>query len=127
MQVVRQHLPSQQLALRFNIDATKRGNAARFINHRCGDPNTTLVIVWRSGSLLPVVAVVARVNIKMGEEITFSYGDGLSVDDVPETASGQAPGHCKPKGDACTSQPCLCGSSYCKGFMPIRVPKALQS
>ena len=33
-QVVREQLPSGQAALRINIDATVKGNVARFFSHR---------------------------------------------------------------------------------------------
>ncbi|KAJ6763258.1 HISTONE-LYSINE N-METHYLTRANSFERASE SETMAR [Salix purpurea] len=33
--VVREHLPSGKACLRINIDATRTGNVARFINHSC--------------------------------------------------------------------------------------------
>lgn len=117
VQVVRQHLPSQQLALRFNIDATRRGNAARFINHRCGDPNTQLVIVWASGALLPVVAVVARWDICKGDEITMSYGEEV---DIKHADGHQAAG--EEEEGSFIAQTCLCSSSYCKGFLPMRLP-----
>lgn len=34
MQVVREHVGQTGLVLRLNIDATHRGNVAKFINHR---------------------------------------------------------------------------------------------
>jgi [histone H3]-lysine36 N-dimethyltransferase SETMAR len=120
IQVVRQHMPSGSLVMRFNIDATKRGNAARFINHRCGDPNTTLVIVWQAGVLLPVVAVVARADIQQGEELTFSYGDEVGSVDTLAEAGGSLN---EVEGQSCITQPCFCDSSFCKGFMPVRVPR----
>jgi len=41
LQVVREILPSQSSAVRINVDATRRGNVARFMNHRsCPSPAT---------------------------------------------------------------------------------------
>lgn len=36
--VVRENLPSGNAALRLNVDATRKGNVARFFNHRCSLP-----------------------------------------------------------------------------------------
>jgi SET domain-containing protein len=109
--------------MRFNIDATRRGNAARFINHRCVDANTTLIIVWTSGALLPVVAIVARKNIETGEEITFSYGEEDIASEVPQEVVFERHGLSLPQQGNPTNimyQPCLCGSSFCKGIMPMQ-------
>lgn len=41
LQVVREVLPSGEASLRVNIDATAKGNLARFFNHRCASvPNS---------------------------------------------------------------------------------------
>ena len=58
-QVVRETLPSG-LTLRANIDATLKGNIARFINHSCDGGNLRLALVHRRGALLPAVALIAR-------------------------------------------------------------------
>lgn len=43
-QVLREWLPSGTAAMRLNIDATKRGNLARFFNHSCGGGNLKLLL-----------------------------------------------------------------------------------
>jgi SET domain-containing protein len=48
------------------IDATRRGNGAKYINHSC-DPNCESVIVGDR------VFIEARRGIKIGEEITYDY------------------------------------------------------
>ena len=104
LQVIRQWLPSRQVALRVNVDATRRGNAARFANHRCGDPNMALVLVRNRGCALLRPVLVTRLPVSCGEELTFSYGS-------PQAYS---PGCDK------AAQRCLCGSAACRGGMPLQ-------
>ncbi|XP_010245028.1 PREDICTED: histone-lysine N-methyltransferase SUVR3 isoform X2 [Nelumbo nucifera] len=47
--VVREHLPSGKACMRVNIDATRVGNIARFINHSCDGGNLMTVLVRSSG------------------------------------------------------------------------------
>ncbi|KAK2995256.1 hypothetical protein RJ640_012024 [Escallonia rubra] len=42
--VVREHLPSGNICIRINIDATRIGNVARFINHSCDGGNLSTVL-----------------------------------------------------------------------------------
>ncbi|KAJ8763166.1 hypothetical protein K2173_025551 [Erythroxylum novogranatense] len=95
--VVREHLPSGKVCLRINIDATKIGNAARFINHSCDGGNLFTVLVRNSGAILPRVCFFASKDIKEGEELTFSYGET------------RVSSKCLP---------CFCGSSCCFGTLP---------
>ncbi|XP_047056592.1 histone-lysine N-methyltransferase SUVR3 [Lolium rigidum] len=95
--VIREHLPSGRSCMRVNIDATKVGNVARFINHSCDGGNLQPVLVRSSGALLPRLCFFAARDIAEGEEITFSYGDA----------------RLKTKG-----LPCFCGSSCCPGVLP---------
>ncbi|CAK7341531.1 unnamed protein product [Dovyalis caffra] len=95
--VVREHLPSGKACLRINLDATRTGNVARFINHSCDGGNLTTRLVRNSGSLLPRLCFFASRNIKEGEELTFSYGE-MRV---------------RSKG-----LQCFCGSSCCFGTLP---------
>eukprot|EP00892_Ulva_mutabilis_P009301 jgi/Ulvmu1/6743/UM030_0078.1 len=139
--VVRQHLPSGNAAVRFNIDATLHGNVARFVNHRCGDPSAVLVIVWRSGEYMPVVALVSRLEMQIGDEVTWSYGDMSPPERGPvdpsisspcqdvmteedralqEGEPQEFPQHAAPSAEESRREVCLCGSSMCTGFMPLR-------
>eukprot|EP01104_Vermistella_antarctica_P015786 TRINITY_DN524_c0_g1_i3.p1 TRINITY_DN524_c0_g1~~TRINITY_DN524_c0_g1_i3.p1 ORF type:complete len:244 (+),score=36.68 TRINITY_DN524_c0_g1_i3:877-1608(+) len=54
------------------IDATHYGNVSRFINHSC-DPNLSALPV-RVDSIVPHVAFFSLRPIRVGEELTFSYG-----------------------------------------------------
>lgn len=95
--VIREHLPSGKACLRVNIDATRIGNVARFINHSCDGGNLLSILVRNTGSLLPRLCFFAKRDIVEGEELTFSYG----------TASVRSNG-----------LPCFCGSSCCLGVLP---------
>lgn len=83
--------------MRINIDATRVGNFARFINHSCDGGNLSTVLVRSSGALLPRLCFFASKNILEGEELTFSYGD------IRLGKKGLQ---------------CFCGSSSCFGILP---------
>lgn len=72
--VIREYLPSGKACLRINIDATKVGNVARFINHSCDGGNLLPTLVRSSGSILPRLCFFASRDICEGEELTFCYG-----------------------------------------------------
>ncbi|KAI9093700.1 hypothetical protein K1719_027149 [Acacia pycnantha] len=95
--VVKEHLPSGRACLRMNIDATRIGNVARFINHSCDGGNLTTKLVRRSGALFPRLCFFALEDIERDEELTFSYGEIRT----------------RPMG-----LPCFCGSSSCFGTLP---------
>lgn len=95
--VVREHLPSGKACLRMNIDATRVGNVARFINHACDGGNLSTVVVRSVGSMLPRLCFFASKDIKEGEELTFSYGE------IRVRSKGLQ---------------CFCGSSPCFGILP---------
>lgn len=95
--VVREHLPSGRACLRMNIDATRIGNIARFINHSCDGGNLSTTLVRSSGSILPRLCFFASKDIKEGEELTFSYGE------IRVRSKGL---------------PCFCGSTCCFGILP---------
>ena len=60
---------------KFDIDAPKRGNCMRFVNHSC-EPNTRTAPVHLPTSAVPVLAFYAVRNIPQGAELTVSYGEG---------------------------------------------------
>lgn len=95
--VVREHLPSGRACMRINIDATKVGNVARFINHCCDGGNLSIEVVRSSGVLLPRLCFFATRDIQENEELTFSYGE------VRLREKGMQ---------------CFCGSSSCFGVLP---------
>jgi len=83
------------------IDAGRRGNAARFINHSC-QPNCESII--DKGR----VFIEATRGIQRGEELTYDYHlqrDGLS------------------SSKARSLYPCHCGSRNCRGTLIDTAPK----
>lgn len=95
--VVKEHLPSGNVCMRINIDATRIGNIARFINHSCDGGNLCTLIVRSSGALLPRVCFFSSRVIQENEELAFSYGDTT----VNSTGSQ-----------------CFCNSASCRGILP---------
>ena len=85
------------------IDATRNGNAARFINHGC-DPNCESVIDDRR------VFIEALRTIAPGEELNYDYQIGRAKDDPPDVDEVFA---------------CRCGAAKCRGTMlwPAKRPQ----
>jgi hypothetical protein len=82
--VIREHLPSGKACLRVNIDATRVGNVARFINHSCDGGNLHPVLVRGSGLLLPRLCFFALLpgiswREKSSPSITVMLGLGPRV------------------------------------------------
>lgn len=77
------------------IDAAKRGNVSRWINHSC-DPNCEAVI--EKGR----VFIHALRDIKKGEELGYDY---FFVLDEPHNKKNKA------------LYPCRCGSKHCRGTL----------
>lgn len=89
--------------MRINIDATRRGNVARFANHACGSAaNLDLCLFWQAGRVLPRVALVTRRAIAPGEELCFEYGAPKCVESAADV-------------------PCSCGGAACLGAMPLHL------
>lgn len=95
--VVREHLPSGNACLRLNIDATRIGNVARFVNHSCDGGNLSTKLVRSTGSLFPRLCFFASKDIQEDEELTFSYGE------IRKRSNGL---------------PCYCNSPSCFGTLP---------
>lgn len=76
------------------IDATTRGNIARFINHSC-DPNCLVKIVDVQGQ--KKLNVIAKRPIEVNEELTIDYNF------IPAAAGGRIP--------------CFCGAAMCRQYM----------
>ncbi|KAJ4490024.1 hypothetical protein J3R30DRAFT_3277112 [Lentinula aciculospora] len=74
------------------VDATKKGNLGRLINHSC-DPNCTAKIITISGE--KKIVIYAKQDIELGDEITYDYHFPFEQDKIP----------------------CLCGSAKCRGFL----------
>nr|XP_027066114.1 histone-lysine N-methyltransferase SUVR3-like [Coffea arabica] len=95
--VVKEHLPSRDVCMRINVDATRVGNVARFINHSCDGGNLDTIILRSSGSVLPRICFFSSRDVQNNEELKFSYGD------IRLKKQGL---------------PCFCGSSCCFGVLP---------
>ncbi len=77
------------------IDATKKGNLARFINHSC-DPNCQTKVVQSGGrQRIAIYSLRDGRGVKMGEELTYDYKFPLEEDKIA----------------------CLCGAKKCRGFL----------
>ncbi|KAJ2980176.1 hypothetical protein NUW54_g11041 [Trametes sanguinea] len=74
------------------VDATKKGNLGRLINHSC-DPNCTAKIITISGE--KKIVIYAKQDIELGSEITYDYHFPIEQDKIP----------------------CLCGSAKCRGTL----------
>ncbi|CAN1176388.1 Histone-lysine N-methyltransferase SUVR4 [Linum perenne] len=87
------------------LDATKYGNVARFINHRCHDANLTNipVEVETPDRHYYHVALFTVREVKAQEELTWDYGIDFDDHDHPIKAFK-----------------CLCGSRFCRDKKPKR-------
>ncbi|KAG6840859.1 hypothetical protein C0991_003662 [Blastosporella zonata] len=74
------------------VDATKKGNLGRLINHSC-DPNCTAKIITINGE--KKIVIYAKQEIELGDEITYDYHFPFEQDKIP----------------------CLCGSAKCRGYL----------
>eukprot|EP01126_Amoeba_proteus_P009095 TRINITY_DN13450_c0_g4_i2.p1 TRINITY_DN13450_c0_g4~~TRINITY_DN13450_c0_g4_i2.p1 ORF type:complete len:341 (+),score=84.40 TRINITY_DN13450_c0_g4_i2:58-1023(+) len=77
------------------VDATLKGNMARFINHSC-DPNAKTDHIYYNNQTK--IVIYARRDIRPGEEISYDYLFAIDEGD---------------------KVPCTCGASKCKGFMNV--------
>ncbi|TPX54319.1 histone-lysine N-methyltransferase [Powellomyces hirtus] len=74
------------------IDATKRGNMARFINHNC-EPNCSAKVITVAGQRR--IVIYAHRDIQEEEEITYDYQFPIEDEKIP----------------------CLCGAPGCRGTL----------
>ncbi|GAA5875662.1 hypothetical protein JCM3774_002574 [Rhodotorula dairenensis] len=75
------------------VDATKKGNLGRLINHCCA-PNCTARIITING--VKKIVIYAKANIEPGEEVTYDYHFPIEEDN---------------------KIPCLCGADTCKTWL----------
>ena len=100
--IFKEHTQSRILVT--TVDATRKGNLARFINHSC-QPNLSVVPV-RSNSVIPRLCLFACRDISPGDELTFSY--------FGKTGSEAA----LSSGVSCGPKRCWCGADGCIGYLP---------
>jgi len=74
------------------VDATLKGNAARFINHSC-EPNCFSKIISVDGCKKIVIFAIRRINV--GEELTYDYKFAPEDDKLP----------------------CYCGAKKCRKYL----------
>lgn len=84
-----------RLDLTYVVDASNRGNLARFVNHSC-DPNCTAKVVQIEGA--QHIVFYARRPIGFGEEITYDYKFAIEEDPAKKIR-------------------CLCGTSACRKYL----------
>eukprot|EP00210_Caulerpa_lentillifera_P003677 g3510.t1 len=102
--VIREVLSSGS-CLRTNIDGTRKGNVARFLNHSCDGGNLRVEIEREAEIMIPRVCFYANVDIHEHEELTFFYVNiNAEREDPPLTRMER----------------CFCGSDSCCGFLPNR-------
>ncbi|XP_017855953.1 PREDICTED: probable histone-lysine N-methyltransferase set-23 isoform X3 [Drosophila arizonae] len=77
---------------------SKRGNIGRYLNHSC-QPNCKILPV-RTNCPIPKIGIFAKRDILANEELCFHYAGGDSYNGM------------------LNGKPCLCGSTYCNGFIP---------
>ena len=78
-----------------SIDATVKGNIARFINHSCA-PNLVMLPV-RVGCIVPRLCLFTLEPVTKGTELCFSYGE----------VTGRS------------GKPCYCNTMRCHGYLPF--------
>ena len=83
----------------YAVDATRMGNAMRFINHSC-DPNLEAKTVFTRGMHQPPhLAFFCRKDVLVGTELTWKYNSASTS----KTNTGGIE--------------CKCGASSCNGFL----------
>ncbi|XP_074645351.1 histone-lysine N-methyltransferase SETMAR-like isoform X2 [Tubulanus polymorphus] len=87
----------------FIVDPKNIGNVGRFLNHSC-DPNLFMLPV-RIDNSIPHLALFAKRDIEIGEELCYDYSGGVSTsqENISEIKNRKA---------------CYCKSLGCKGYIP---------
>lgn len=119
------------------IDAGRKGNSARFINHSC-DPNCHVVRWKLAGFEEYQIGIFALRDIAPLEELTCELsplpdggGSGLTKwdaddygwQDYSSIASKAALDGVAVADDSSTKQRCYCGASSCTGWLGVRKEK----
>lgn len=75
------------------------------------------VVVRMTGSLVPHVALFAKQDILIGQELTFAYGPPNAG---PVAGQDQHVGVAalEQQGPSCRARQCHCGTSDCQGYLP---------
>ena len=90
---------TEDCPIRFTIDAKPYGNEARFINHACSPNLFSRAVFWETmDQSLHHLALFARRDIKVGEELSFNYNNSSLSKDFKYNANkndGQVKCQCK--------------------------------
>ena len=132
-QVLREWLPSGTAAIRLNIDATRRGNLARFFNHSCDGGNLQLLLARWARPCSPRLAQLPLPAAGSGQPTLVAHRraclacrrTGCLLPRVVFVTSravqqGEELTWCygRPPNGGPGGRPCHCGTSACLGFMP---------
>jgi len=108
---VREVFGSSNKMLDTYIDATYVGNVGRLINHSC-DPNLVMIPV-RVQNIVPIIALISRIEISVGSELTYDYSGGSEArvrrPNLMNTNDGSSRDRIS----------CLCGTSKCRLVIPF--------
>ena len=90
----------------YTIDAKKKGNVSRFINHSC-DANLTIfnVFIDNHNRFLPLLCIFANRDIAAGDELTIDYKYELDENNTPVKRNQETTIFCK------------CNSKNCRKFL----------
>ena len=96
------------------IDPTMIGNIGRYFNHSC-DPNLVMIPV-RVQNMIPHIALFASMDIPIGTELTFDYGNtSLDRNITISNFSLKA----LTEDERIKLVKCICGSKNCKKYLPF--------
>ncbi|MBW0527466.1 hypothetical protein O181_067181 [Austropuccinia psidii MF-1] len=112
------------------IDAGKKGNCSRFINHSC-EPNLKVERFKLSGLEEYQFGLFTLRDIEIDEELSYNYGwqnfsDIAPTSNIRTSLSITSPSIISTLDDesirptAPTVQRCYCGSKICKGFLSVK-------
>ncbi|XP_077972009.1 histone-lysine N-methyltransferase SUV39H2-like [Styela clava] len=105
------------------VDATRFGNVSHFINHSCA-PNLQVynVFINNMDLSLPRIALFARKNINVNEELSFDYQMTGASEDMQDQASEEISDRQSEVSDTSKTssilkKKCLCKASNCRGWL----------
>lgn len=105
------------------VDATRFGNVSHFINHSCA-PNLQVfnVFIDNMDLSLPRIALFARKNININEELTFDYQMTGASEDFQELVTEDLSDKQSETSDVSRTssilrKKCLCNAPNCRGWL----------
>ncbi|PWN20271.1 SET domain-containing protein, partial [Microstroma glucosiphilum] len=126
---INEGLPESGDGVRTNIDPTRRGNVARFINHLCPPLTNLIILPVRCDSHLsllpadvpapPRAAIFAKRDIAADEELGYDYADAsgqMQEEGEGDGEGGKGVTEGRERVEGRTT--CRCGSVQCRGWLP---------